>query len=128
MFGRVLFVRERDEQEDRHGILEGSEDKHDRTSLTTGKLAYVKFHNQTSRDGVYPLWGSEFSTKTELCDNIYSNTILCNNIVVIYGNNITQIDNMADNFVVILFTILSKSNILLTVLLQSVDRTVSILG
>ena len=45
-------------------------------------------------------------------------TILCNNIVITYCNNI----------VTILFTLLSKSKILLTVLLQCVDHIVSNLG
>ena len=52
-------------------------------------------------------------------------TILCSNIVIIYGNNIVEIDNVVNNIVVILLTILSKSNILLTVLLQYVGHIVS---
>ena len=49
-------------------------------------------------------------------------TTLCNNIVIIYGYNVVEINNMVNNTVAILFTILSKSNILFTVLLQYLDH------
>ena len=47
--------------------------------------------------------------------------VLCNNhIVIIYSNNIGEVDNMVNNIVAILFTTLPKSNILLTVCIVAI--------